>query len=149
MIQRVQSLFLAAIVVLSALLMFLPFQEIISGDKHYLLYLMPGCLKEIVRPFIYLPVIVNIVVALLSLACIFMYKNRQLQMRLCQVILALSAVMISALLAFRYVSFETGTYTVNHLPASVVPVLNVVFAFLARRSIKKDEELVRSADRIR
>lgn len=149
MIQRIQSLYLAAIIVLSILMFFLPFQDIAMGNVHHSLSLMPGSMNGMVKSFIYVPILVNFSVMVLSLICIFLFRNRKLQMRLCMAILALSAVLISNLFTFHYIKSIPDTYTANPAIACIFPVLNVVFALLARQAIKKDEELVRSADRIR
>ena len=44
---------------------------------------------------------------------------------------------------------EPSTYKTIYLPAVYMAVIQVVFVYLARQAIKKDDELVRSVDRIR
>src|SRR3954471_23140860 len=90
MIQRIQSVFLLAIILLSVLLLFIPFEIISAGDKNLALSLMPSSLDPMIKPLFYVPVCVNLGVCVLSLICVFLYNNRKRQMRICVVILALS-----------------------------------------------------------
>lgn len=84
---------------------------------------------------------------LLLLVVIFLFKNRPLQMKL-----SLVAVVL-VLLGVAYGVF----LWLNDLAAKVadpdiglaLPVLAIIFALLGRNGVKKDEELVRSADRLR
>lgn len=148
MIQRIQSLFLVAILILSVLLVFLPFQEIVLGTDKFVLCLMPGCLQEIVRPFIYVPMMLNFLVIIFSFAAIFLYKNRPLQIKLSRIIFIFSILLGANLFTMK---FTTLSVEANITPQIIAffPAVNAVLAALAMRFIKKDEELVRSADRIR
>jgi hypothetical protein len=89
--------------------------------------------------------------ALISLIAIFMFRNRILQGRLTGMA-ALVTVLLILLLGF------VLSQTMNSLPSGetlryqaglVMPVLALVMQWLAGRYIKKDEALVRSADRLR
>jgi hypothetical protein len=148
MIQRVQTLFLLAIVLLSLALFFFPFELINVGDTKYFLTLMPGCLKDMVKPFIYIPMALNAVIILLSLYTIFKYKRRKKQMKFAQLIMVLSGLLIGNLFTLNFLKIEEA-FNVNYKVVAFIPAVNFVLAFLARYFIKKDEELVKSADRIR
>lgn len=149
MIQRVQTLFLLVITILSALLIFLPFQEVKVGESIYQLCLMPGCLSGMVKPFIYVPIALNFVVLILSLITIFMYRNRKKQMKFAQLLLLFSALLIGNLFVMHFFKGDEAAMQTDYKIASFFPAINAICAFLAMRFIKKDEELVRSADRIR
>ena len=95
------------------------------------------------------PVLIGGVVAagILLLLTIFMFRNRKLQTTLCTV---------AILLTVAYTAY--GVLVFLQDPASaqaalefgiILPVLVVVFTALAARYIRKDERLVRSADRLR
>lgn len=88
--------------------------------------------------------IVSCVVALLSIVTIFMFKNRQVQMRMC----FLGQVLL--LLWVAYFSFVHFGRKVG-LPSFQLcfPIVSYLMFRMARIGIKHDEELVRSADRIR
>lgn len=84
---------------------------------------------------------------ILLLADIFLFKNRLLQMKI-----ALAAVVLIGLgTAFGAYTFFTDSAAEMATPdvGIALPILALVFAFLANRYIKSDEKLVRSADRLR
>ncbi len=146
MIQRVQTLFLLLALILGALVQFLCIQTLTTPTETLQLCLMPGCLAGKVKSLIYLPMVLNIFTAILTLACIFLYKNRKLQIKLCNLLMLLNIMVCGSLFAFNYFTMEG---TVSYKMVSFFPLLNSPLAYLAARYIKKDEELVRSADRIR
>lgn len=81
---------------------------------------------------------------------IMQYKNRKFQMRLVQ--LAMVFQPIIAVVVFIYaqkmVNFAEET-SISYSPVLGILLVNMVLYFLAYRGIKKDDELVRSADRLR
>ena len=81
----------------------------------------------------------------LCLYTIFRYKRRLLQARLCLVgILAnLAWYIVLAVLIHQGHQSQTLPYT------ACLPLIAAILCFMARKAILSDEELVRSADRIR
>lgn len=84
-----------------------------------------------------------------ALVAIFLFKKRKLQMRLANMCALLVIAEIAALVMF-YLDLEDAEkealsigYVVFLLPVSMVAF------FLAKKGIKKDDDLVRSVDRIR
>lgn len=78
----------------------------------------------------------------MALACfglVFVYGNRPLQAKLCVVLMGLGIVYYIALAILQPV---LDWY-------AAMPMVGLLFLFLARKSIVKDEKLVRSLDRIR
>ena len=149
MIQRVQTLFLLAIAALSLLLFFFPFAQINIGDSKYLITLMPGCLKTMVKFFIYVPIGLNCIIIGLSLYTISKYKRRKKQVKFAQLLMLLSAFLIGSLFTMNFMKPGEILPVMDFKAVAFVPAINIVLAFLARWFIKKDEDLVRSADRIR
>lgn len=149
MIQRIQSIFLLDIVFFSVLTLFFPFVQYQNGDTIVALSLMPGALPEGVSPAFYLPVAVNLFVPLFSLFIIFQYRNRPKQARLAKGLMILILGLLTAMLAINFHAGEKEGWTKTYLWPSFLPIVSAISAFLAARFIKKDEELVRSADRIR
>jgi glucan phosphoethanolaminetransferase (alkaline phosphatase superfamily) len=89
--------------------------------------------------------------ALLALYAVFMYANRIYQMR---IVLFNTLLMCAVLGLMIMVNFQGeklfaepkhGEYDMGYF----MPVIAIIMNYLARRFIKKDEELVRSADRMR
>jgi FtsH-binding integral membrane protein len=98
----------------------------------------------------FLLVILIILLGMLAVICIFLFKNRKLQFRL-----SVLGVILSLVFVFlEYVKVEdfktknsiaAGSYQLGAL----LPILMVVFFFLAARGIYKDEKLVKSLNRLR
>jgi hypothetical protein len=148
MIQRVQTLFLLGIALLSLLLLVLPFEQINVGDTRYFLNLMPGCLKQMVKPFIYVPIALNGIIFALSVYTIFKFKRRKKQMKFAQLLMVFSALLMGNLFTMNFLKTD-ATAVIDYRVAAFIPAVNIILAFLARMFIKKDEDLVKSADRIR
>lgn len=83
------------------------------------------------------------VVAIICLILIFLYKNRNLQYRLCNLAIAAIIVLVSLML---YQFLEQFMVYSIHFAFPVIMLINVL---LAMTYIKKDENLVKSIDRIR
>jgi hypothetical protein len=134
MIQRIQTVWLFLIAVLSGCLFFLPAVENESA------YVFP-C-EWIVDIEIGLTIV-------LSVAAVFLYKNRPLQIKLCYGILALQVLLYITLFFVVQEAFRGTETSVVWLYPVVFPLIVIVLDLLAIRRIKKDEKLVRSLDRLR
>lgn len=90
-----------------------------------------------------------VIIPLLSFIIIFLYKNRKLQVRLTGLLIILIICLIIAM-AY-YIVYIGKTYNAELIPnyKLVLPFIMLVSSFLARRYIRKDEDLVRSYDRLR
>lgn len=148
MIQRKQTLFLLAVTIISAILIFTPFQYLNIDGKLEPICLMPGCSPEIINSGIYAPMILNLLSLILSLIIIFQYKNRVLQYKLSNLVVLINVFVIGLFFLLTYTK-DGVTGTLSFSFGAFLPSISVIFAFLAAHFIKKDEELVRSADRIR
>lgn len=95
-------------------------------------------------------VIPIIALGLLAIINLFLFKNRKLQFRLSILGMFLSIGFIF-LEYFRVESFkidnviQTGTYQLGAL----LPIVMVIFFFLAARGIYRDTKLIKSMDRLR
>ena len=126
MIQRIQSLYLFIC-------------SIINLAYCYHLYFVDTLAKSISGGAILLfPLIISII----SFYTIFKYKNRQTQFVLNRFSIILCFVFVGILiLIFDIISsFEW---------INIIPLFSIVLLVLANRAIKKDEDLIRSIDRIR
>jgi len=91
-------------------------------------------------------------VAVLSVVCIFLYKNRVLQMKIVRLTILLNIVIIGLIFLVYAKIIETNLLTSpDYLDEAGIyfTLISLVFLILANRSIMKDEKLVRSADRLR
>lgn len=160
MIQRIQSVYLALAGLLGILMCFFPLIRVVPGDGasgqvSYLLSMLDvqtvsnGTSALLIR---FWPlVILNGLVATACLFIIFSYGNRKKQMHYAQVLLLMEMVLIGLLFFYsnKVVHLAGTSFQYSWSIYTVFPLLQVLFTFLAKRAIRKDEELVRSADRLR
>jgi len=92
-----------------------------------------------------------LILAVAVLAAIFLYKNRPKQMQFAGLALIAVFVMIVlfAALGYYYAQRLPEGSTAQLATGSALPFIAMPLLYLAYRSIKKDEELVRSSDRLR
>jgi len=155
MIQRIQTLFLLASVILLSILIYNPFATFIVEPqmaKYTLgvfgLSVVEGSTVEKVQSIWFLLGFI-IAVLLISFVTIFLYHKRILQIRLC----VLTIVMLVGLQGVMYyVVFAFGE-NLNSKPSYnlvfIFPLIAAILNFLALRAIARDEALIRSLDRLR
>lgn len=87
----------------------------------------------------------------IALKAIFSYKNRRAQMKMTKAVIWLVLFNYIAIGAYTYTYFTrlSGGTLLDIRPGIAFPLFTAIFAFLAYRGIRRDDELVRSADRIR
>ena len=127
-----------------------------KGDLHNEFYIKLGGIFKVTGDAVteniekVIPVILLLAVIIAgSFSAIFLYKNRKLQMKITAGLIGLILILILVLAAYSiYIIkifdavFTPGLYL-------IYPVLMLVFSFLAYRGVKKDDELVKSYDRLR
>ncbi len=154
MIQRIQSLFLLLAAGTTALLFNKSLSFVsIFGDATALKAADQAMLADgvfEVNDHIILQILTITCIALPILALV-LYKNRATQMKLSRINIA-ALVMLIALSVILFVSdyklIAEGTeVTIEY--GYIIPVVSLVLVILALRFIRKDDQLVRSADRLR
>jgi hypothetical protein len=151
MIQRIQTIFLLAVAVLSGLLLTGNLVQLSTPGGTLFNLGFNGLSEnggEVIQRLWPLALIL-VLVPILAVTAIFLYKKRSLQMRLTMVVLLLSLGTI-ILGAFYALAFDrkidvTLVWTVK----AVFPLLSAILAWLAFRAILRDEVKVRSYDRLR
>ena len=134
MIQRIQTVWLFLIAVLSGLSLFLPATERVN----------PEVASSF--PFEMLFTIGNGIFFLFSVIIIFLYNNRPLQIKLSYGLLILLILFSAMTVCYFWVS-PAGSIIYKY--PIVFHTIAIIFDLLAIHSIKKDEKLVRSLDRLR
>ena len=142
MIQRKQTLFLLGSTCISVILLYLPLFE-----------LLPETTSTEIRKLTIstnaLLLILNGAIGILSFVSIFLFKNRNLQIRMCNLALLLTCVLIG-LIFFLADSMSSGmNQKIHYVYGTYLPLFQILFIFLATLFIRRDEKLVRSADRLR
>ena len=149
MIQRIQSIFLLLVALICILLLLFPFEQYSNGTDIITVSLLPFGSSNGVKSLIFAPVLINLLLCALAFFTIFQYKNRMKQIKITRAIMFTSLFLITAMLTIDFFDGDKTVWTKTYLWPAFLPILNVIFTFMAARFIKKDEELVRSADRIR
>jgi|TARA_B110000196_G_scaffold125813_1_gene109037 hypothetical protein len=130
MIQRVQSLFLFFAALLNTVILFYA-PIFISSEE-----------KKIIMKDLQYPSLLLVLSTLLALFAIFQFKNRLRQLMI--VYLSRLSIAISFLIFILFKEDENQLYY-----GSFLLILPYIILFFSAYFIKKDEKLVRSADRIR
>lgn len=155
MIQRIQTIYLFISSILVLLWYFMPLAELISNETIFT-FSMYGLKNPENNSWQYHTLIISIIAAIASIgtfATIFLYKNRKQQIKAAQFLLLVNTALIAS--AFLLIDnaktsiSDLESITVNYKIAITFPLIALVLIFMAIKAIKKDEELVRSADRLR
>lgn len=156
MIQRIQSIFMLLVILLGLAFFFIPILELVEGET-YVMNAYHTSLKTGEGVILIGNMGVGVlegVIVLIVLVSLFMYKKRQLQVKLGKFTILLIALQIAAIVLYSDAAKETLAVDAKEVSVAfklgaVIPVLSLIFTFLAIRFIKKDDELVRAADRLR
>ncbi len=149
MIQRIQTLWFFLAAVFAALIFFFPVIELTSSnDVHVYEYasISIAGINNLVQSG-YIIAGLTGVIGLLSFVAIFLFKNRNLQMRI-SVFASLLVIFLVILLGyFSWSKIANPTATIGL--SAILPLIIFIFLLMARRAVKKDDDLVKSVDRIR
>jgi len=136
MLQRIQTLYLLlSALALGALYLWFPVVTdaagvvVVEKNEPLLLGLMAGSV-------------------LLTLVSIFNFKKRQLQFVLNRLNIILNFVLLGVFV-YRSLSISGGTLVSEKGIGVLIPIISIVFLVLANKAIKRDEDLVKSVDRLR
>lgn len=149
MIQRIQSLwfFLAAIV--AVLIFFFPVIQLTETNDvkvyEYASISIAG-IDNLVQSG-YIVAGLTGIISLLSFVAIFLYKNRNIQMRISVFTSLLVLFLVILLTYFSLSSIANPTATIGL--SAILPLVIFIFLLMGRRAVKKDDELIKSIDRIR
>ncbi len=153
MIQRIQTLYLLIATALMAVTIFTPMARFFDGVQEYTLtaFALKDAAGAVAQPAIYMGVMLALA-GLLPFVVIFLFKNRQLQIRLCaaEIVLLIGSLVVMGI--YYYLShraFDAANGIISIKAGVIMPLIAIVFVALAIRSIFRDEVLVRSLDRIR
>lgn len=136
MIQRIQSIYL----LLAA---------IIAGGLPFVFNLWKN-VSDIIVYAINQPLILGLFIgsAIMSLAGIFMFKNRKSQFVINRLNIILNFILL-IVLVYQSLSLSGETEVSEKGIGMLLPIISIVLLVLANKAIKKDEDLVKSVDRLR
>ena len=162
MIQRRQTIFMLLAAIASALLFFIPLISFNANGQamDFTIFGIQNPIETITLSSSYTWPLVALAVlmTLVPLIAIFLYKKRELQVRLCRIAMLVTVVFIG--LVFLYyendlksiiAAVEGDEYELDviYFIGMVFPLVSLVFDILAIRGIKKDIELLKSVERLR
>ena len=160
MLQRIQTIYLVLIVISVGLMFFTNLCTLLLGDSQITFSAME--ITENSSSFKLNTTAISIISSLailvitIALFSIMKFKQRTLQIKLCRINMLL---ILGLLLAVFYGSDSIQNFILSQQPeqsiefeaniGTLFPILCIIFNLLASKAIKKDEALVRSANRIR
>ncbi|MDD3079077.1 MAG: DUF4293 domain-containing protein [Paludibacter sp.] len=156
MIQRIQSLYLLLIVILSSVTLFAPVAEMVSsvgaGTAYILDFKGISQVKStgnVVVESLWALTTISAIIPIVALVTVFMFKKRILQIRLCVFNMVIMAGYYGML--FLHLWLASAKYHADwHLSYPVIfPLVCIILDILAIRGIGKDEALIKSLNRIR
>jgi hypothetical protein len=142
MIQRIQSIWFLLAAICALLTIQFPFYsgnkvDVVTGVKAF----------QLLNAQSNLPILmVTMAIAVAALIVIFLFKDRKRQLMIGV------AILVSSLINISLYVFKTQSYVVNegkYALSSVITFIIPIFLLLAVRGIWKDEQLVKSVDRLR
>ena len=136
MLQRIQTIYLVVVAAISAGLIFaFNLWTTKEGDEFFA-----------VDDYMYLGLFLGS--AILALIAIGMFNNRQLQFVLGRLNIILNFILLG-LFVYRSLNLSGETNVSEKGIGMLLPIFSIVFLVLANKAIKKDEDLVKSVDRLR
>jgi hypothetical protein len=155
MIQRIQTLYLFAIVVLIGLTLMMPIADFISQAQHAIYQLKCSGVWQIIptgnvlHATVWSLSSVVGVIPVLALIAIFQYKDRVKQIRLCVINFVFIILFYVSLFVNIWLTAKDINANWSLDVASLFPLVAAILNYLAIGAIGKDEALVKSLDRLR
>ena len=162
MLQRIQSVFLFLVFVSSIITFLFPVATYLS-ETHAINFFLCSIRDFSKNPFnemmasqsqlttwLTLPLAaMQLLIGILALITIFLFKKRTLQMRLNYLNIFLSVLLVGGIFYFATILEKETSSVAEYGIGGIFPLLGIIFLFLANNFIRKDERLIRSADRLR
>lgn len=144
MIQRIQTiyLFLASAIAGSLLFVFNLWETAANGKIFAFDLFQNTAILHKMIPVLF------IASSVISFIAIFLFKNRKLQFVIGRIVILINLILLGMLI---YLSLTlSGETTVSEKDIGMfIPILVILLSVLANKAIKKDEDLVKSVDRLR
>lgn len=162
MLQRIQTVFMFLAVIAGVLIFFFPIASYLA-DTSYLKFFLHMVKELSSDPFndmaiaetkfaqwFTLPLSAGqLIIVILVFISIFKYKRRKLQIRLNNLTIFLNVLLVGGIFYYTTLLEAQSGASSDYGAGAVFPLLSIVLLFMANHYIKKDEKLIRSADRLR
>ena len=155
MIQRIQSVYLLVTSLLSILFLKGSYLTFFDKSGSSVSLMMSGMFRsagnsepeKIGNGLLIL--ILSLLLPVISTSIIFLYKKRYLQILLVKILIVIIMVFIATSVAYSYMIVSEYDASFGSWYKLLVPAIQLILSFLALKGIKKDEDLVKSYDRLR
>jgi len=151
MIQRIQSVYLLIVAILTFLVIVSPLMELVAGENMIYRANVLGVYAGNQLEYNMLPLLMlSVTNIFIVLGAILLFKKRILQIRLCVLNILLTAGFYIMLAGYYWIIRDKFSVEITNLKLTVaLPVINIVLSYLAIRAIGRDEALVRATERLR
>lgn len=152
MFLRIQSLFLTLSIVSAVVALMFPYSVTLSPESDGVIQSTSYFQKVIDNPqgeisvrTNYIPLSILLLAVFLSVFSLFGFRNRVAQYKLTR----FTILIYLALVLYLFYSSSDDTTIMQYKPGIYFPIYSAVLVFLASIFIRKDENLVKAADRLR
>ncbi len=151
MIQRIQSLYLLVAIVLQSLSLVLNWSTYLLEDSYYTLTGLSSSFEAINA----MPLVFGITVSIILLIVVLLqYKNRARQMQLANIAIIQLLLVMGLFSWIHYnlinsIKVDLPEMEIGYGVAVIFPLVSILLVWMAKKAVKKDDDLVRSADRLR
>lgn len=155
MIQRIQSLYLLLTSLLSILFLKGAFLTFFDNTGSSIEISLSGIMKytgnadPVKVGEVWTILILSVIIPVLSIIIISLYKKRDYQLILTKILIIMISAFIGTSLVYSYIIISKYEADFTSWYKLIVPVLQLIVSVLAYYGIKKDDELVKSYDRLR
>jgi hypothetical protein len=155
MIQRIQSVYLFLITLLSLLFFNGNYLNFIDRSGSAMIVNFTGIIKstegsgfELIST-VWPLIVIFVLISVVSFITIFLFKKRDIQLLFSKILIGL--ISASILVSVFYSYQVTSKYSAMFIPGvkMIVPVILLLLSVLAFRGIRRDDNLVKSYDRLR
>lgn len=155
--QRIQTVYLILVILAGIIAYYLPiaiFNVPGNGENEHLFYLGKTLISNTdgtstIENHSWLAAL-NGLSSFIALIAIFLFKNRKRQILFISLAtLIVAGTIVASFYLVDLQSGHTGLHYSAYKLGGLIPIIQIVLLSLGRRAVKKDEALVRSADRLR
>jgi len=152
MIQRIQTIFLLLATITLACMLIFPLASFIDKDGTLSSLFFNKLIKNNSKDFEQLTILPTLVLfsLLASLIPVFLFRKRDRQMTWCILLIIVNLLLLMVFLIDYFLNKRN--LVAVHAPITLTalcPIFAIILDYLAYKAIKKDDDLVRSLDRLR
>lgn len=156
MLQRIQSIYLFLVSLAMGLMFAFPISTY-YGDLHTFKLSLLGIenlvpsSENLFQNYFTLPLLIFVLLlCMLALITIFQFKNRKRQLKIIKANILLNIILIVGIfLIYSKLILSQVEVSEEYKIGAFLPLFSLILLVMAYRGVKRDEEIIRSADRLR